>query len=77
MEIERQLTSFGTYFSRQEENIIDLQRRISDMEIDGPNLGQCLSQKVGFFLLFEPILRAGFLYCVRSISNLPGNRIIT
>ena len=25
------------------------------------NLGQRLSQKVGFFLLFEPILLAGFL----------------
>ena len=24
------------------------------------NLGHCLSEEVGFFLIFEPILRAGF-----------------
>ena len=43
------------------------------MEIDGPtsvpkkwlfftNLGQGMSQKVGFLLLCEPILGAGFFY---------------
>ena len=31
------------------------------------NLGQGLSQKVGFFLIFEPILRAGFLTKCRAL----------
>ena len=33
------------------------------------NLGQSLSQKVGFFLIFEPILRAGFLEKMLALSN--------
>ena len=32
-------------------------------------LGQCLSQKVGFFLIFEPILRAGFFDKMLALSN--------
>ena len=33
------------------------------------NSGQGLSQKVGFFLLFEPILRAGFFNQMLALSN--------
>ena len=33
------------------------------------NLGQGLSQKVGFFLIFEPILRAGFFDKMLALSN--------
>ena len=46
------------------------------MEIDGPkkwlfftNLGQGLSKKVGFFLIFEPNLRASFLHKMLALSN--------
>ena len=33
------------------------------------NLGQGLSKKAGFFLIFEPILRAGFSDKMLGISN--------
>ena len=50
------------------------------MGIDGPtfvpkkwlfftNFGRGLSSKVGFFLIFLPILRAGFLDKVLALSN--------
>ena len=48
----------------------------SDVEINGPtfvpestNLGQGLPQKVGFFLIFEPILRAWFFDKMLVLSN--------
>ena len=37
---------------------------MADMQIDGPtftNLGQGLTQKVGFFFIVESVLRAGLL----------------
>ena len=33
------------------------------------NLGQGLSKKVGFFLIFEPVLRAGFFDKMLALSN--------
>ena len=45
------------------------------MGIDGPTLlistklGQGLSQKAGLFLIFEPILRAGFCDKMLALSN--------
>ena len=47
------------------------------MRIDGPtfvwlvstNLYQGFSQKVGFFLIFEPILRAGFFSKMLALSK--------
>ena len=33
------------------------------------NLGQGLSQKVGFLLIYEPILRAGFFDKMLALSN--------
>ena len=33
------------------------------------NLGQGLSQEVGFLLIFEPILRAGFFDKMLALSN--------
>ena len=34
-----------------------------------PNLGQGLSQNVGFVLIFEAILRAGFFEKMLAVSN--------
>ena len=52
---------------------------ISDMGIDGSifvpksgfftNLGQGLSQKVGFFLIFQQILRPGFLDKIGTLKH--------
>ena len=33
-----------------------------------PNFGQGLSRKVGFFLIFEPILRPGFFDKILALS---------
>ena len=64
------------------QTVLDLESQgwIIDMGIDGPtfaskggyfftNSGQGLSQKVGFFLLFGPILRSGFFGKMLRLSN--------
>ena len=44
-------------------------RGIPDPVQNKVNLDQGLSQKVGFFLIFEPILRAGFFIKMLALSN--------
>ena len=43
--------------------------RLSQKWLISNNLCRCLSQKVGFFLIFELILRAGFSDIMLALSN--------
>ena len=63
----------------EEHGNMEIQGWISDMDINGPtfvpkvafftNLGQGLSQKISFFLIFEQTVRLGFLDKMSALLN--------
>ena len=49
---------------------------LSKKWLNSTNLGQDLSQKVGFFLIFQKILQAGFFDKMLALSNKKSNFVL-